>query len=52
MFKVFGMNPGPDSPEGETILGVKDLGTHACYLIYGEVRPGQSGRLVRPGAGH
>ena len=37
---------------GEHVLGLKDLGTHACYLIYGELAPGEAGRKVCPGAGH
>ena len=37
---------------GETILGLKDLGTHACYMIYGVVQPGDTPRLFRPGPGH
>lgn len=37
---------------GEYVLGMKDLGTHACYLIYGELQPGESGREVCPGPGH
>jgi mannose-6-phosphate isomerase-like protein (cupin superfamily) len=37
---------------GETVLGSKDLGTHACYLLYGVLRPGESARELRPGPGH
>lgn len=37
---------------GETILGLKDLGTHACYLIYGVLDPGGPGRVLKPGDGH
>lgn len=37
---------------GEYVLGMKDLGTHACYLIYGTLKPGETGRLVKPGSGH
>lgn len=37
---------------GEYVLGMKDLKTHACYLIYGELKPGESGRKVCPGGGH
>lgn len=37
---------------GEYVLGLDDLGTHACYMIYGELKPGEEGRLIRPGAGH
>lgn len=37
---------------GETILGLKDLGTHACYLIYGVLEPGGEPRVLKPGEGH
>jgi hypothetical protein len=37
---------------GEYVLGMKDLHTHACYLIYGELGPGEQGRKVCPGEGH
>ncbi|MFH1117419.1 MAG: hypothetical protein V1792_26155 [Pseudomonadota bacterium] len=37
---------------GEYVLGMKDLDTHACYLIYGTLRPGEGGRRVEPGHGH
>jgi uncharacterized cupin superfamily protein len=52
MFKVFNVVPEPGSPEGELVLGLKQLDTHACYLIYGILEPGQTGRLIRPGPGH
>jgi len=37
---------------GECILGARVLKTHACYLIYGELAPGEEGRKICPGAGH
>lgn len=37
---------------GEYILGSADLHTHACYLIYGILRPFEKGRLIKPGKGH
>lgn len=37
---------------GEYVLGLRDLKTHACYLIYGELEPGETGRKVSPGEGH
>jgi mannose-6-phosphate isomerase-like protein (cupin superfamily) len=37
---------------GETVLGAGELETHACYLIYGIIDPGQKGRVLNPGAGH
>ena len=40
------------SEGGECILGLEDTGSHACYMIYGIMKPGEKGRLVKPGAGH
>ena len=37
---------------GEYILGSKETGSHACYLIYGIIGPGEKGRELRPGSGH
>ena len=37
---------------GECVLGARILKTHACYLIYGELAPGEEGRKVSPGSGH
>ena len=37
---------------GEYILGAEDTGSHACYLIYGRMKPREKGRLLKPGAGH
>ena len=37
---------------GEYVLGLKDLGTHACYLIYGVMQPHAKGRKLKPGKGH
>lgn len=37
---------------GEHIFGSADTGSHACYMIYGMLKPGETGRRVRPGAGH
>lgn len=36
----------------EYVLGAEDTGSHACYLIYGRLAPGEGGRLVKPGRGH
>ncbi len=38
--------------EGESVLGLADTGSHACYMIYGIVKPGETQRLVKPGKGH
>lgn len=37
---------------GEYILGSKETGSHACYLIYGVLGPGEKGRELKAGAGH
>jgi len=37
---------------GETVLGSAELETHACYLIYGILEPGQKDRVLNPGPGH
>ncbi len=40
------------SGAGEGVFGYKDTGSHACYLIYGILKPGEKGRLINPGKGH
>ena len=37
---------------GEYVFGSADTGSHACYLIYGILKPGEKGRQVKPGRGH
>ncbi len=37
---------------GEYILGSRETGSHACYLIYGILKPGEQGRELKPGNGH
>ena len=37
---------------GEYILGSAATGSHACYLVYGVLQPGEQGRELSPGAGH
>jgi uncharacterized cupin superfamily protein len=37
---------------GEYVLGARDTGSHACYLIYGVLKPGEKGRELNPGKGH
>ena len=37
---------------GEYILGSRETGSHACYLIYGALKPEEKGRELRPGHGH
>jgi uncharacterized cupin superfamily protein len=38
--------------QGEHVLGYDETGSHACYLIYGVLRPGEQGRVLKPGHGH
>jgi uncharacterized cupin superfamily protein len=37
---------------GEYILGSEQTGSHGCYLIYGILQPGETGRELKPGHGH
>jgi hypothetical protein len=37
---------------GEYILGSREIGSHACYLVYGALGPGEKGRELKPGHGH
>ena len=48
IFDVFGKS----MESGERILGSRDTGSHACYLIYGKLRPGEQGRELKPSHGH
>jgi uncharacterized cupin superfamily protein len=50
--KTFDVRGQAAAENGEFILGVKDTGTHACYMIYGTLEPGAEGRLIKPGKGH
>jgi hypothetical protein len=43
---------GKVSSSGEHILGSRDTGSHACYLIHGVLKPGEKGRELSPGKGH
>jgi redox-sensitive bicupin YhaK (pirin superfamily) len=52
MLKKFSVARLAREAGGEHVLGVKELHTHACYLIYGELAPGEQGRPVKPGSGH
>jgi len=38
--------------DGEYIFGADDTDSHACYMIYGVLKPGEKNRLVKPGGGH
>lgn len=52
MLKVFDLAGRAPREGGETVLGLEDLGTHACYLLYGVLGPGDPARILRPGPGH
>jgi hypothetical protein len=45
-------NKALNSENGEYIFGFEDTGSHACYMIYGFLKPKEKGRLVKPGTGH
>ncbi len=49
--KIFEVT-GKINGSGEYILGSQDTGSHACYLIYGVLKPGEKGRELKPGNGH
>ena len=38
--------------DGEYVFGAADTGSHACYMIYGVLKPGEKERMIRPGKGH
>lgn len=40
------------SEDGEIVFGADNTGSHACYMIYGILQPGEKDRLVKPGHGH
>jgi len=50
--KLFDIKRFANEQGGEYVLGMKDLHTHACYLIYGALAAGEKNRLVKPGDGH
>lgn len=51
--KIFELkNKALSSENGEQILGSDETGSHACYMIYGVLKPGEKGRLIKPGGGH
>jgi hypothetical protein len=43
---------GKVGSSGEFLLGSRETGSHACYLIYGVLHPGEAGRELKPGPGH
>jgi hypothetical protein len=45
-------NHALSSLSGEFIFGSEHTGSHACYMIYGILKPGEKDRLIKPGKGH
>jgi hypothetical protein len=41
-----------NSETGEFLLGFRETGSHACYMIYGVLKPEEKARWVKPGPGH
>lgn len=52
MKKIDVRNRALSSENGEYILGLADTESHACYMIYGILKPGEKDRLIKPGEGH
>jgi redox-sensitive bicupin YhaK (pirin superfamily) len=50
--KTFNLDTLSADEGGEYVLGMKDLHTQACYLVYGRLQAGEGERLIRPGQGH
>ena len=50
--KVFDLKENAKNNSGEYVFGAADTGSHACYMIYGTLKPGEKGRLIKPGKGH
>lgn len=50
--KTFDVEKLANDQGGEYVLGMKDLHTHACYMVYGVLKPHEGDRLVKPGEGH
>jgi hypothetical protein len=40
------------SERGEFLLGFKEIGSHACYMIYGVLKSKEKARSLKPGPGH
>ena len=40
------------STKGEFLLGARETGSHACYMIYGVLKSKEKARSVKPGPGH
>ena len=40
------------SEDREFVFGAEHTGSHACYMIYGVLEPGEKDRMIKPGRGH
>ena len=40
------------SEKGECLLGFREIGSHACYMIYGILKSKEKARSLKPGPGH
>jgi hypothetical protein len=45
-------NSAIHSKRGEFLVGFQETGSHACYMIYGVLKPRDKARSVKPGSGH
>jgi hypothetical protein len=51
--KPFDLRSGAiHSEKKEFLLGFRETGSHACYMIYGILKPKEKARRVKPGPGH
>ena len=50
--KKYGLKAKLAGRTGETVLGSRELKTHACYMIYGVIGSAEAPRVLKPGKGH
>jgi glyoxylate utilization-related uncharacterized protein len=50
--KIFDLQELAEESDGEYVLGLKNLQTHAVYIVYGFLKPGERDRKLLPGKGH
>jgi len=50
--KKFDLKALAETQNREYVFGSADTGSHACYMIYGTLMPGEKGREIKPGKGH
>ena len=44
-------NKAIHSERGEYLLGFQETGSHACYMVYGVLKPNKKARSIKPGPG-